>query len=180
MDRLSHTQQIMGWNYSSIPKLPRLNRWILAMDWQFHSTLCNGCNYLSMLGFKLDKVSKRNMNMVWHIVSLTDTMSRYLEHTPKKNKHLPILFGGDTTIHCTVTIVGQLTNWRPTETGHLQECTGWNSIEVSATNKRRVSYLVLQMAHHFNWNGYPSETRRKKNNFSCNKKYVGFAILSRP
>ena len=44
----------MGWNYLSIPKLQRCNRWSLEMD-----TLYNGCNYLSMLGLKLIHVSKR-------------------------------------------------------------------------------------------------------------------------
>ena len=49
----------MGWNYLSIPKLQRLHRWSLGMDKWFHSTLYNGCNYLSMLGLKLNHVSKR-------------------------------------------------------------------------------------------------------------------------
>ena len=49
----------MGWNYLSIPKLQRCNRWSLGMDKQFHPTFYNGCNYLSMLGLKLNHVSKR-------------------------------------------------------------------------------------------------------------------------
>ena len=49
----------MGWNYLSIPKLQRCNRWILGMDKQFHLTLYQACNYLSMLGLKLNYVSKR-------------------------------------------------------------------------------------------------------------------------
>ena len=49
----------MGWNYLSIPKLQRLHRWSLGMDKQFHPTFCNGCNYLSMLGLKLNYDSKR-------------------------------------------------------------------------------------------------------------------------
>ena len=48
----------MGWNYLSIPKLQRLHRWSLGMDKQFHPTLSDGCNYLSMLEFKLNDVSK--------------------------------------------------------------------------------------------------------------------------
>ena len=48
----------MGWNYLSIPKLQRLHRWSLGMDKYFHPTLYNGCNYLSMLGLKLNHVSK--------------------------------------------------------------------------------------------------------------------------
>ena len=43
----------MGWNYLSIPKLQRCNRWSLGMDKLFHSTLYNGCDYISMLGLKL-------------------------------------------------------------------------------------------------------------------------------
>ena len=48
----------MGWNYLSIPKLRRCNRWSLGMDKQFHPTLYRACDYLSMLGFKLNHVSK--------------------------------------------------------------------------------------------------------------------------
>ena len=44
----------MRWNYLSIPKLQRFHRWILGMD-----KLYNGCNYFSMLGLKLNHVSKR-------------------------------------------------------------------------------------------------------------------------
>ena len=49
----------MEWNYLSIPKLQRLHRWSLGMDKWFHPILYNGCNYLSMLGLKLNHVSKR-------------------------------------------------------------------------------------------------------------------------
>ena len=57
----------------SIPKLKQCNCWILGMDKWFHPTLYNGCNYLSMLGLKLNHVSKRGpmelrawMNR-WHL-----------------------------------------------------------------------------------------------------------------
>ena len=40
----------MGWNYLSIPKLQRCNRWSLGMDKWFHPTLYWACDYLSMLG----------------------------------------------------------------------------------------------------------------------------------
>ena len=49
----------MGWNYLSIPKLQRCNRWSLGMDKLFHPTVYNVCNYGSMLGLKLNHVSKR-------------------------------------------------------------------------------------------------------------------------
>ena len=48
----------MGWNYLSIHKLQRCNRWSLGMNTSYHTTLCHGCNYLSMLGLKLNHVSK--------------------------------------------------------------------------------------------------------------------------
>ena len=48
----------MGWNYLSIPKLQRCNRWSLGMDKSFHPTLYQACNYLSMLWLKLNHVSK--------------------------------------------------------------------------------------------------------------------------
>ena len=49
----------MDWNYLSIPKLQRCNRWSLGMDNKFHLTFYQTCNYLSMLGLKLNHVSKR-------------------------------------------------------------------------------------------------------------------------
>ena len=49
----------MRWNYLSIPKLQRLHRWSLGMDKLFHPILYNGCDYISMLGLKLNHVSKR-------------------------------------------------------------------------------------------------------------------------
>ena len=57
MDKYSHAQKSVGWNYLSIPKLQRLHRWSLGMDKWFHRTLYNGCNNLSMLGLKLIHVS---------------------------------------------------------------------------------------------------------------------------
>ena len=48
----------MGWNYLSIPKLQRCNRWSSGMDKKFSPTLCWTCDYLSMLGLKLTHVSK--------------------------------------------------------------------------------------------------------------------------
>ena len=49
----------VGWNYLSIPKLQRYNGWSLGMDTEFHLTLYRACDYLSMLRFKLNHVSKR-------------------------------------------------------------------------------------------------------------------------
>ena len=49
----------MGWNYLSIPKLQRCNCWSLGMDKLFHTTLYWACDYLSILGYKLNHVSKR-------------------------------------------------------------------------------------------------------------------------
>ena len=48
----------MGWNYLSIRQLQRLRRWSLGMNKWFHPTFYNGC-HLSMLGFKLNHISKR-------------------------------------------------------------------------------------------------------------------------
>ena len=45
----------MGWNYLSVPKHQQCNCWSLG----FHSTRCWVCDYLSMLGLKLNHVSKK-------------------------------------------------------------------------------------------------------------------------
>ena len=60
-----------GWNYSSIPKLQWLHNWSFGMDKQFYPTYYNGCNYLSMLGLKLNHVSKRGP---WSIILLHCTI----------------------------------------------------------------------------------------------------------
>ena len=57
----------MRWNYSSIPNLQQLYRWSSRMGKQFHPTLYNDCNYLSMLGLKLNRVSKRGPSWFSHI-----------------------------------------------------------------------------------------------------------------
>ena len=49
----------MWQNYSFISKLQRLHRRFFGMNDYFHPTLCNGCNYLSMLGLKVNHVSER-------------------------------------------------------------------------------------------------------------------------
>ena len=49
----------MGWNYSSISKLQRCNRWSFGMDKWFRPTFYWACDYLSMLGLKLNHVNKR-------------------------------------------------------------------------------------------------------------------------
>ena len=43
----------------AIPKIHHLHRWSLEMDTEFHPKLYQGCNYLYMLGLKLNKVCKR-------------------------------------------------------------------------------------------------------------------------
>ena len=49
----------MWWNYWSTPKLQRLRSWSLGIDKSFQHTLYNGCDYVSMLGSKLNHVSKK-------------------------------------------------------------------------------------------------------------------------
>ena len=60
----------MAWNYSFIPKLQQLHNWSLRMYKQFHATLYNGCNYLSMLGLKLIDVSKRGPDIISQVGSI--------------------------------------------------------------------------------------------------------------
>ena len=70
-----------------IHKLQRLHRWSLGMDKLFHPTLYNRCNDLSMLGWKLNHVSKKDHSnfcanpilryiMREHVSSLTES-SKY-------------------------------------------------------------------------------------------------------
>ena len=60
----------------------KLHHWILGMDKLFHPTVYNECNYLSMLGLKLNHVSKRGP---WCPFGLNSCLStrRFLEHGPK-------------------------------------------------------------------------------------------------
>ena len=67
-DKKLHPLQYLGWNHWSIPKLQRCNRWSLGMDMLFHPTFNWACDYLSMLGLKLNHVSKRG-NRIWRYKS---------------------------------------------------------------------------------------------------------------
>ena len=58
MDMQSHAQYSVRWNYLSIPKLQQLHCWSLGKDMLFHLTHYNTRDYLSMLGLKLNHVSK--------------------------------------------------------------------------------------------------------------------------
>ena len=49
----------MWWNYLSIHKLERCNRWSLGMDKSFHPPLYQAIDCLSMLGLTLNHASKR-------------------------------------------------------------------------------------------------------------------------
>ena len=49
----------MVFTYLTFPKLQRLHRLSLRMDELCHLTLCNRCNYLSMLLLKLNHVSNQ-------------------------------------------------------------------------------------------------------------------------
>ena len=69
----------MGWNYLSIPKLQRCNRWSLGMDKWFHPKLCWTCDYLSMLGLKLNHVSKRGPEVSMSTISLLINKYQHLE-----------------------------------------------------------------------------------------------------
>ena len=59
MAKQLHPIWCVGWIYLSIPKLQLCNSWSLWTDKWFHLTFYQACDYLSMLGFKLNHVSKR-------------------------------------------------------------------------------------------------------------------------
>ena len=59
MDKQLHSLISVRWNYLSISKLQRCNRWSLGMDKQFHPTLYWKCEHLIMLGLKSTHVDKR-------------------------------------------------------------------------------------------------------------------------
>ena len=63
MDKETHPLWFMRWNYLSIHKLQRCNRWSLGLKKWFHPTLYNGCDYLFMPGLKLIHVSKRSSRL---------------------------------------------------------------------------------------------------------------------
>ena len=55
------------------------------MDKYFHPTQYNGCSYLSMLGLKLNHVSKRGpWTEISHIVILTSNTKLYVEFYPTR------------------------------------------------------------------------------------------------
>ena len=58
--------EVCSYRFNYLSNKHRLHRWSLGMDKQFHPTLYNGCDYISMLGLKLMHVSKRDC---WWFVS---------------------------------------------------------------------------------------------------------------
>ena len=50
----------VGWNYLSVPKIQLLHHWCLWMHNEFHPSLNNEFNYLSILELSKDHVSKRD------------------------------------------------------------------------------------------------------------------------
>ena len=63
----------MEWNYLYIPKLQQRNRWILGIDKQFHLTLYQACDYLSMLGLKLNHVKTHDKNNIFYYIERIQT-----------------------------------------------------------------------------------------------------------
>ena len=59
MDKWLYPLQRVGWNYLSIPKLQRCNRWSLGLDNWLHATLYWTCDYVFMMGLNLNSVSKK-------------------------------------------------------------------------------------------------------------------------
>ena len=55
----------MGWNYLSISKLQRFQRWSLGIDMRFDPTLYNGCKYLSMLRLMVKHISKNGPRLAF-------------------------------------------------------------------------------------------------------------------
>ena len=78
----------MWWNYLSIPKLQRCNRWSLGMDKQFHPILYNGCNHLSIQILKLNHISKRGPRCI-----TPSSMSRMLNLEDLKVIRMQIFTG---------------------------------------------------------------------------------------
>ena len=83
----------MEWNYLSIPKLQRLHRWSLGMDKQFHPTHYWVCDYLSMLGLKLNHVSKRGPwyshwdFLLWKYGNFTEPHMSFLSNILLQNQY---------------------------------------------------------------------------------------------
>ena len=80
MDKYPHIQERVWWNYLPIPKLQRLHRWSLGIDKHFHPTLYHGCNYLSMLGFKLNHTSKSGPRSVYLLRRVRPYISSKMSH----------------------------------------------------------------------------------------------------
>ena len=64
----------MGWNYLFIPKVQRCrNRWSLGMDMYFHHILYQACDYLFILGLKLDHINKSGHCNLWYWIQFQCT-----------------------------------------------------------------------------------------------------------
>ena len=78
----------VGWNYLSITKLQRCNRCSLGIDKLCHFTRYNGCNYLTMMGLKLNRVNKRRHKAQYSLPNLSSLHWRHNGHDSVSN-HRP-------------------------------------------------------------------------------------------
>ena len=76
----------MGCNYLSISKLQWHNHWSLRMDKQFHPTLYDVYNYLSMPRLKVTRVSE-----TWHRISIDTGMVKFGHHICTELVHDSVL-----------------------------------------------------------------------------------------
>ena len=97
----------MGWNYLSCPKLQRLHRWSLGMDKLFHPTLYWSCDYLSVLGLKLNHVSKRGPRCILrpHWWWSTRVRARYIaSYDSSKYPHNDVIMSAMASQNTSLTI----------------------------------------------------------------------------
>ena len=75
-------------NSYQFPKIQRCNRWSLGMDQQFHPTLYQVCDYISVLGLKSIHVSIRGPRDL----AETERCNFVQKYTLVKNVPIPILW----------------------------------------------------------------------------------------
>ena len=83
------TLQHVAWNYLSIPKLQRGNRWNSGM--KFHSTLYWACDYSSVLGLNLTYLSKngpRKLESVSFIYTFSGWNDNIFDISQIRNEHM--------------------------------------------------------------------------------------------
>ena len=116
----------MTWNNLATPKIQRLHRWSLGMDMKTHLTFSWICYYVSMLGIKLNHVSKRQMV--------------YIHDRRNCIQDLTVDIGNSFT--------GDTMSWHSSFSLGINKLKIWSAVKASRAFKEQIMFAILSLWIH--------------------------------